>query len=511
MKSKINLSKIISVVIINLVIAAVFLAFGSQKQSLHMDEMYTFALANGDVFDIFDESMQTYTGDEMMKQYMTVSEGEAFNFVKVYKNQIADVHPPLYYMFVHFFSSFAPGVYSRLMGLIPNIIFAVIVYWQMVWLFGQFSSKRIVAMIFAGLYLFTMCFVNNVMFFRMYVLLTVMTNFLIMLFVRYKPWQDRTKWFYIGLFFTIIGGMLTQYYFSIIAAFVCLVYAVYLAYYKQVRDLVKYVITGLAGVAASIAIFPAALQHIFFGYRGEEAFESFATANLKSNVSAFFDILNYQVFGNMFILLVAVILVVWLLSEHTSGEVDEKIKHTLLQILLPTIIYVCFIAKVAPYQTDRYVANISGILYLSIFGILLLITEKYAKKGFVLSFVLAAIVLIGSYQNGVSYLFKYTESRNNEIEQISDIPCVCIWDTSAWRCVSYYMEIMRFDNVTFIAERDGEFVDNWQYKENDKLVVYLDTVSGDTWILDRIVENNPNIEGYSKLYTTDGAQVYLLD
>lgn len=511
MKGREKYLQLITVLVVSGVIAVAFLLIGSQKQSFHIDEIYTYGLANSDIFDVIDESIDPYIDGEIVQKYMTVSEENAFNFGMVVENQVEDVHPPLYYMFIHFLSSFIPGAYSKLVGLLPNILFAVIVYWQMVWLLMQFCNKKITAMLFAGFYLFTMCFTNIVVFFRMYALLTVMTNFLIMLFVKYKPWQEKTKWFYIGLFFAVIGGMQTQYYFTLIAGFACLVYAVWLLYCKKIKDFLIYVCTGLAGVGASIAIFPATIDHIFKGYRGEEAFESFASSNLINNVKAYYRILNWQLFGNLFVLVAAAVVIVWFVSSRTDKEINKKVAYILLQCTLPAVAYIFIIAKVAPYQTDRYVVNVTALLYFSVFGILFMLTEKYGKKGMLLPLVLALAVIAGSYKQGVPYLYKHNETQNNIIREMKDVPCVYVFGTSKYNCVPYYLELSGYNTVVLMAEYHSDYFDWWQYKDSDKVIVYLDTIDKNKDVLDRIVKNSPNIDGYSKLYNSSGVPVYLLD
>ena len=510
MKNKLLNKNLIIACILSVLIAVAYIIIGNYKETLWLDEIYTYSLANNDAFEIFDESTRVYAGDEIIRDYMTVEEGHAFDFKMVYENQVKDVHPPLYYMFVHFFSSFAPYSYSRLYALVPNIIFAVIVYWQMVWMFRQFCKNKLLSLVFAGLYLFTMCFVNNVMLFRMYVLLTVMTNFLVIIFIKYKPWKQHTKWFYISLFFTILGGMQTQYYFSVIAASVCLIYAVFLLYYNKIKELILYVITGLAGVGASIVVFPATLDHIFEGYRGEEAFQSFADSSL-SNVKVLFEIFNRQLFGNMILLIVAIIVILLIVSLCKNNKVNSEIVYIMLQITLPVVIYLCVISKVAPYLTDRYIFNVSGLLYISVFGIFLILADKFGKKGIILSVLMATAVLVSSYQDGIPYLNRYEEDHRNAVAQMSSVPCVYVYSNSAYKCIPYYMDLADYDTVMLLAEWHEDYVDWWDYTDEDKLVIYLDTTDNSTQVLDRIVKYSTTMTEYSKLYDAGGFSVYLVD
>ena len=509
MRNKANSKNIVIAVIISIIIAVVFLSIGSKKETLWLDEIYTYGLSNNDIFTIFDESTRTYTGAEIIRDYMTVEDGHAFDFKMVFENQAKDVHPPLYYMFVHFFSSFRPGTFSMLYALIPNIIFAVIVYWQMVWMFGKFCKNKKLSLLFSGLFIFTMCFTNTVMLFRMYALLTVMTNLLVILHLKYKPLAEKDKKFYIYLFCIILCGVLTQYYFSIIAGIMCFIYALQLIFYKKIKELIMYVISGGLGLVASVVIFPSMIYHIFFGYRGKEAFESFASSSLINSAKTMFGILNRQQFANMAVVITAVVFVLWVVLCRKDKQINNDIIYILLNITLPVVMFVCVVAKVAPYQTDRYVMNIAGLMYISVFGVLLLVLKDVNKKFNIIAIAAAILILVGSYKGGVPYLNQ--SSVNAKIQEVKDIPCVYVYDTSAYKCVDHYMQLGMYDNVTLLASWDAEFVDSWQYVESQQLVVYYDMLADDSSILDRIIENNPNIDGYSLLYKAGDVPVYILN
>lgn len=49
--------------------------------------------------------------------YVTVREGDVFNYFSVYYNQSRDVHPPLFYALVHLFSSIAYGIFRSILYL----------------------------------------------------------------------------------------------------------------------------------------------------------------------------------------------------------------------------------------------------------------------------------------------------------------------------------------------------------------------------------------------------------
>ena len=60
--------------------------------------------------------------DELMK-YVTVAENERFDYATVYYNQTQDVHPPLYYFFLHTVCSLFPRSFTKWTGIGLNFVF----------------------------------------------------------------------------------------------------------------------------------------------------------------------------------------------------------------------------------------------------------------------------------------------------------------------------------------------------------------------------------------------------
>lgn len=314
-------------VILTLIIVVAFLAIGSFKAGYHVDEMFTLGLSNkqstGNYYpSIIDGSV--YSGQQLWREYTMVGESNRFDYGNVIENQAHDVHPPLYYAVVHTIFSLFPNSYNIYFPLIVNIGFAVIVFWQMVWLFQFFTKKQGLSVLFSLLFIFTMGFVNSVVFFRMYVLLAVWTNALIMLFCKYSPAECQWK-YNVLLVLILTGGTMTQYYFVIFAFFACAIYAIRLFAEKNWKGIFLSGVSVAFSVGISTLIFPAMWRHIFRGYRGREAFSNLRTNNLWESLWSYLKILNLRVFGNIFVLLLFFGLVLFIVR---SKEFEERRKAT---------------------------------------------------------------------------------------------------------------------------------------------------------------------------------------
>lgn len=105
----------------------------ASKKNYFIDEIYSYGLANHVMEDgepiWIQPKLAPYTyasGGEAYYEYMTVQEGERFNFANVWKNQANDVHPPLYYVVIHLICSLLPGMFTKWQAGFVNILFALL-------------------------------------------------------------------------------------------------------------------------------------------------------------------------------------------------------------------------------------------------------------------------------------------------------------------------------------------------------------------------------------------------
>ena len=184
-----------------LIACAIWLLYGiSQKEGYHMDELLSFELANakfnpwivptqpqgrlakfveqeieGETFgetlgnlrdtiaDVFqnkgNSKLLTYKADvyeepvwitaEQFRDYITVGDRDAFDYLSVYFNVKDDNHPPLHFMALHTVSSVFQGQITPLMGCGINLICVMGIMGLLMWmgrmlciLFGKTERGR---------------------------------------------------------------------------------------------------------------------------------------------------------------------------------------------------------------------------------------------------------------------------------------------------------------------------------------------------------------------------------
>ena len=96
---------------------------GARKDGFDIDEFFTYGLANSYHQPFLNAETGHWISGKAFSDYLTAS-GHAHEYLNVYENQIADVHPPLYYLFVHAVCSvFRNPPFTKWTGIGLNLFF----------------------------------------------------------------------------------------------------------------------------------------------------------------------------------------------------------------------------------------------------------------------------------------------------------------------------------------------------------------------------------------------------
>lgn len=288
---------------------------------------------------------------EQAKDYVTVSSDEILSYYPVYYNQSRDVHPPLFYMAVHFVSSIALNQFSKYIIFAINLFFYIgtcFAIRNIMKLFGKDNLSWIAVL----LYGLSMGGISTVIFQRMYMMLTFFA--LIYLYLTIKicksnfEFDKKTKR---NLVLTIILGFLTQYYFCIYIVLIAIVIAITMIKMKKFKELKQYIWCHVKAALIGIIIFPASIYHIFFSYRGAAGgvVDTSYIERLIEYIGLVFyafsipKVLGYIIIVAMFLLLIFKL-------------VKTKNKTMTLIISVPVILFILIVAKIAPFVNIRYIS-----------------------------------------------------------------------------------------------------------------------------------------------------------
>ena len=102
---------------------ALMASIGARKDGFDIDEFFTYGLANSYHQPFLNAETGRWISGRAFSDYLTAS-GHAHEYLNVYENQIADVHPPLYYLFVHAVCSvFRNPPFTKWTGIGLNLFF----------------------------------------------------------------------------------------------------------------------------------------------------------------------------------------------------------------------------------------------------------------------------------------------------------------------------------------------------------------------------------------------------
>lgn len=279
--------------VVYVVFALILAGVIASKKNFFVDEIYSYGLANHVSEDGKTIWMQpklapyTYaSGGEPYYDYVTVREGERFNFSNVWKNQSNDVHPPFYYLILHLVCSFFPGRFTKWIAGVVNIFFALMTLGGVRGLSKEMGCSERDRDIITLFFVLSTGIMGAVAYLRMYVMFMCEVTWFTWLILRWRG--KECKCFYILAVALSVIGALTQYYFLIYLFFISLLYGISLLVGKAYAAALKYCGAMLCAGGLAYLIFPAMVRHIFGGQRkGREAF-----AHLQDAPDRFFWLLR---------------------------------------------------------------------------------------------------------------------------------------------------------------------------------------------------------------------------
>lgn len=339
-----------------------------------MDEMYSYGLMNYDKLNIADNQdfLNTWHEKEYYQDYLEINKEEIGNLKPVYENQKEDVHPPLYYLLLRIAATFTIDYFTKWTGICLNCVIFIgtsILVYKVAKLLFQNSIYALILCFFNG---FTLISLESTMYIRMYEL----ANFMILLVTYFQiqiSQQEKVTIRILLLFMiSLVLGGLTHYYFFLYAIGLCLVYLYQNIRKKNWQEVRRYLL-GI-GIAAGIylAIFPFAIKHVLFSYRGVGNGETDYFQNLKEYL-----LLGNQEFLNGFAMNIGILAILCIFFFWKKRNREEKRNGNLGYLGIPSLIYFIVMVKNAPYIEVRYIIPIYSIItillvhtvksYLSIF------------------------------------------------------------------------------------------------------------------------------------------------
>ena len=422
----------------------------SIRCSHFIDELYSIGFANSEQMPFFiypetDENGNQYLshlrmwcdGKELF-DYITVGDGERFNFLNVINNKLQDTAPPNYEIMVHFVSSLFPGTFSWAYPFAVNFVFFIL---SLILVFliskdmicdSKYSyANAYICMIF---FAFSIAGTGAFTFLRMYGVLSFYG--LLMLYALHKlmSYKDVKKEiaYSIVLYMAVFLGLFTHTLYVVFAFWLTLFTCLYLLFNKRFFESIKRGMVVLASLLTFVVAYPFKYDRVgsWMDVENNNGF-SFWTKLIYSNMHMFGESLGFYIpftyvhiliwFGILFMLFAVIFAFCFICRKETwyktfkvktLRKVDEFRKYCscLLGKLLPinlilfltALAYMFTVNAITPVNTQYYVTRyfMIGMFPLIICFVSLVnsawcsVTSKKKSAACIISISLLAILLL---------------------------------------------------------------------------------------------------------------------
>lgn len=512
----------------------VLIYYGHQKNGFHEDEYYSYYSSNrtAGLYQLDREWMES---DTFFNEFV-VLEGEGFNYGLVAQVQSWDVHPPLFYFFLHTACSLFPGVFSKWLGIGVNIIAFCINFVLLTWLTWHISGRsRLLTAAVAAVWGFNAVIISGVMFIRMYEWLIVFVLACACLHTAAVMRKDMSfKRFLLPLMVINYLGFLTQYYYIIFLFFMAAGFLIW-SFKKQRRlsGCLRYAAACAVSLLLAVLSYPVCVAHILRGYRGTGAVSAFIDAgNTGGRLSFFSGLLNEYLFDGLLWLWLAVIVVlaviVWLKGRRNTGGPgqEDAVREAYGLLVLGACGYFFTVSKTAlmyAEASNRYQLPVYGIVQmLLIVGSCRLWEQAVSaagkaddvkKKriarigtvGILLLFLAADLHELAEHK----VLFLYSEDAADlaYAEENADEAVVVLYHDERFFHMWWYL-LMKYERVYFVNQANQEEIADDVICTADKLIVYADDYENRQDNLKMLLDSNPRLQGYKLIKQKDIWNIY---
>ena len=509
----------------------------SHKVNYHIDEIFTYGKANypsplslqkiqhtGWVFIPIDDGRIYTPGGKALMDYVVVHPQHRFDYVNVWINESRDVHPPFYSVVVHTIASFFPRKFSLWIAASVNVVFAVLSLLVLRLLSRCYVQDEKVVNLISITFAFSGGILSAVTFLRMYIMTMFWVILLTYCFVKeVKDGAAGKCVFFLKVFAVTVGGAMTHYYCIVYAVLISAIYGIWLLFKHKYRDLFRFLCVMAVSGIISYLIFPAMIQHIFSGPRGQEVMGNAANfSDFYSRLKAFSKIINKQLFAGMgYIFVLGGIIVGSSFIDdyyHTCSDGQTKILNLIHRIskdlsmryvllVVPTIVFFIIVSKITVYWTDRYMfpiyCNIIFMMCLLIIRVFRLVSVSKSCQIFLICITLCIITVKSWSTVGWPYLYLDSKEFLERSSKLSNVDAICLY-REAWGICAVFKESQFYKSIQFCSFNNSkvkqELYKRIEQSNPDKLVVTLVGPQTNHEIhLNEILKHSNRLNHYKKL------------
>lgn len=447
------------VLILLAVIGLVTCFYQTQKMGFHEDEVYSIASAvnpgNG-LMTAYGDNLMPERGTPVWKtaqevrDFVTLTPDNYFNFHAIYRNQALDNHPPFFYLLVHFSALLLGGGFSKYTVFLVNLPALLASCLVLVALLRRLGLEKFAAAALL-LYGLSMGTLSMALYQRMYMLLALFV--LLYFFACVKLYQDQLMWnvrrfFLFGLI--SVTGFLTQYFFAVYAAFFFLITLGAMVWRRRWRAGLGFALSHVVYGAVGIYLFPPCLDHLLHSDRG--------ISNL-SNGGYWQHLVQdlrhlAQAYSLPLLLFVVVAVGMLVLAVVAFRRSPASQRFYLLLTLLPTLGFFWVTVQFTSFQELRYLMPMLPMLVLGLFLVLGLVWD-FPHKPQLLTAAVAGLVLLGLATATPQGLYPQYTARLDAARTYHEAPFVTV-DDNYFNHMRFLPEMMIYDHSLILNTSRGE-------------------------------------------------------
>ncbi len=444
----------------------VYVLAGMGKAYFHMDEIYSYGLANHERVQIYETEgfYDTWHEGSYYDKYLTVEEDERGKFGPVYENQKNDVHPPLFYGLLRLGMEMTPGQFSKWTGIGLNILIAgvsTVVLWLVVK--KMTGGQKVKSLVLTAVVALGMATISTVVYIRMYELLTLGILLTTWLHLKLLETREVKPRLLVAIGAVELMGALTQYYYWFYLAAMSVVFVAKYVREKRWKELRVYAATVVGTGLVSLVIWPFAISHMFFGYRGEGVMATLLQPlTLLTNLWTYAGVLDEYVFHKLLLVVVLMIIVIggYVIVKQKKIKLGSGQGERMLVVLAPTLFYLVIVAAASPFVALRYVAPVCGLLLALVLWSLWELLEGVSGKrrgSLIMAAGLIVLSVVMPLYAGLEPDVTYPERKAwvEKIQELEDVPALYLMKTGDdWGFLNDIL-LMREINESYVAQDVG--------------------------------------------------------
>ena len=423
-----------------------------------------------------DTRTSTWVSGQEYLDYVAVSESNTFNYASVYYNQRGDVHPPLYYMVLHTVCSVFQGIFSPWFGLSVNIVFLLLTLAVLYKMVKAYLGGEATALVVTAVYGLSCGMMTTAMYLRMYALMTlmVMACCAIHLKIYSDDFQLKRK-NAVSLVLIVLGGYMTHYYFVLYILGMAVVFVVLIMIRRKWTAVLKYMMLLASAAVVGLCIWPFSIRHVFGGYRGMEAMSVFRSGEFYMiKIQLMFRQIIYQVMGGQS-------WIMWLVLAAVIGIcIWKKVRILPLGkgviVFLPIVFYVMVVSQIVPFFVERYVMCAFPFLCLYIVTGVSFCLKKCLKGRWEFICMAAVGMFLLALNNAYLHLPSYLYIGEQETVVLpDDTDCIYVLPDGDWNESAVDSTIMAQCRNVAVAYQTSliSLADSYEYRPGGSVLVAI--------------------------------------